>query len=627
MIKKKLSNYQRSNRKIRKIKLFRGEATVKKRFIKEKFKLCNIPNMEKYVLYTQFKLATAIRQNKSDLIETIVMELLNSYEAKCYAVYKTIKSSSYKSLGVSDKRTKTNIDYGNLVDKLGKIIRNPDTYRVSPLRRIYTKKFNEGKKPLFIPTYLDRALQTLYSFALLPYGEYQADQFSYGGRPLRSPAYAAKVILLLGNQTKSNTRIPFYVLNADIVKCLDNISNEWVINNVPIIHRSIIYEWLKYGFIDILGKDNKLNPTVGGVPQGGVISPIICNIVLNGIQKFVEKTVKNQLGQNTRCHLIRFLDDIVVLCDKLEAAKLAMQAIEIFINERKLNLNKEKTRIVDLSCISQSYTFVGIQFSYKLIHGKYKLKLSVPCNRVMSIKRRILLQCKNAKTPYEIIKQSNSLIIGWSNYYKICNNKYVFRKLSYWLLKTIGRALYLLYIKSSFENGKFGIRKGKRSGRLRRKIAAQVVKRIHFLKAKHRLIYDFNKLKNNSKRSRIVVSKTENRKVELYLPIYQEMRDQRTISGKDYFNLLDHIELREIAFQNESSTRSLLLRKYKGYCPICSRDLMNCRYEIYHIKPIVLNSNNKLSNLIPLCIYCHYQITTAVKNGNRKSMNTLNLYY
>lgn len=621
MIKdKKKPNYQRSKYIIKK-KIFRGKVEIRKRLIRETFNLCKISYMEKYILDTQFKLATAIRQNNLNSIKSISHELLNSYEARCFSVYKTIKSSGYRSPGLNDKRPKYNSDYNKLVDKLGEIVNNPSTYKASPLRRIYIEKPNGGKRPTSIPTYFDRALQTLYSLILLPFGESHADQFSYGGRPMRCPANAAKTILLLGNQNKPNTRIPFYVLNANIAKCFDKISHDWIMENVPLIHPPVLKEWLKCGFIDLEGENNELNRTDEGVPQGGTISPLICNIVLNGIQRFVEDFVKNQLGNNTRCHLIRFMDDIIVLCDTWEAANIAMQAVEIFINPRGLSLNKDKTKIVDLSRKDQSYIFIGIEFSYKLIHGKYKLKLSVPSEKVSSICKRILSLCKKANSPEKIIKGTNALTIGWSNYYKICNNKYIFGKLTYWLLVTISKALYLLYIKPSFENGRFGIRKGKRSGRLRRKIAAQVVKRLHFLKAKNRGSYNFTRLRYNSVRSSIVLSKTAKRKVELFLPSYQEMREQPTTSGKDYFKYEDHLELREAAFQNKSSICAHLLKKCRGYCPSCSRDLMNCKYDIHHIKPISLGGNDSIRNLVPLCVYCHNRITIAVKMKNTKSIN------
>jgi hypothetical protein len=210
-------------------------------------------------------------------------------------------------------------------------------------------------------------------------------------------------------------------------------------------------------------------------------------------------------------------------------------------------------------------------------------------------------------------------MIGWCNYYKICNNKHPFAKITYWLIKRISKALYLLYIKPSFEQGKYGIRAGKHSGRLRRKLAAQVVKRQHFLKAKDRRNYGFNNLRYNSKRSSIVVSKTSRRKIELFLPAYMERKEQPTTFGRNYFDPSDNLELRIIAFENKASVREDLLKKCRGYCPSCSRDLLNCKYDIHHI--IIMGGNNNPRNLTPLCVYCHKKITSAVKSKDQQTIN------
>jgi RNA-directed DNA polymerase len=155
-------------------------------------------------------------------------------------------------------------------------------YKALPLKRIYIPKSNGTLRPLSIPTMKDRAMQTLYKFALEPIAELTADDCSFGFRPERSArgAIARCVDILTDN---SNMRS---ILKADIRSCFDNISHKWILDNIP-VDRKTLSNFLKCGYID----NGVFYETAKGVPQSGCLSTVICNMTLDGLEKILANEV------------------------------------------------------------------------------------------------------------------------------------------------------------------------------------------------------------------------------------------------------------------------------------------------------------------------------------------------
>lgn len=584
--------------------------------------------MEIEVLNCQFKLTSALKLKEKILIKKCTYNLLISYEARCYAVYKTLKSLKYEFFFNAYKNPKTNKHYKRLVDKLGHIILDPKSYKLDPLKQISLDNLEKKKKIFYVSRFLDLALQKLYSFVLFPFMEVESDKFSYGGKFLRQPADLAKVVLLLCKGKFSTNTVFSFSLTFNIIGCFDQIFNDWVVCNVPVIPKFILFEWLRFGLAKFNNFYNCFQSVENDfvmISQNVGISALICNFVLNGLQLFVEGFIKNNFPNNERCILFRFLNNVIVLCSTIGIAKLAKNSLEEFVKIRGLYLNITHNYTVNLFCKNHNLIFMGVRFRYFLLHGKYKFKVSISSCKLIAIKKKVSLICKKSKNPQTLIKSVNFLMRECSSFYNICNSKFFFIKLSYWLVKKVSKALYLLYIKSSFEKGRFAIRKGRRSGRLRRKIAAQVVKRLHFLNSRYRFLYGFNKQKNRLKRFSIVLSKNASKVVELFLPNYIEHKKHFVTYNKNYFTFFDYNDLRILAFQKKSSFREYFLKISKGFCPLCLRDLINSRYKFHCIKPFSLDERKNFLNFVPLCVCCYNFLIINIRNNNinyiKKFMN------
>jgi retron-type reverse transcriptase len=247
----------------------------------------------------QARIAKAVKAGEWRKVRNLQRLLTKSSSAKALAVRRVTENQGRKTPGVDKQTWGTPDEKWQAVVGLGS-----KRYKPLPLRRIYIPKANGDKRPLGIPTMRDRAMQALHLLALDPVAETTGDAHSYGFRRERSTADAIEQVRnVLGRKAS-----PKWVLEGDIKGCFDNISHDWLVANVC-MDKGILRKWLKAGFIEM----GRLFPTNAGTPQGGIISPVLANIALDGLQRELETlfhTVRQ--ARAAKVNLVRYADDFVI---------------------------------------------------------------------------------------------------------------------------------------------------------------------------------------------------------------------------------------------------------------------------------------------------------------------------
>lgn len=383
----------------------------------------------KYVNRLQVRIVKATEKKDWNLVKRLQHLLTNSFYAKALAVKKVTSNRGKNTPGVDN-------DIWNSDEKKWKAISclNFRRYKALPTKRVHIPKSNGKKRPLSIPTMRDRAMQTLFLFALQPVEETTADEHSYGFRIHRSCHDACEQIfadLSLKNSAQ-------WILEGDIKGCFDDISHEWMLKNIP-MKRSVLKQFIKAGYVF----QNKLFPTSRGAVQGGAISPTLANLVLDGLEKRIwEKVNIGKSGKVVKLknlhkvHLIRYADDFVVTGESKEILDEVKAIITEFMKERGLQLSEEKTRITN---IRDGFDFLGWNFR------KYNNKLIIKPSK-KSVKRFSVSLSETVKhlLPVEqslMIVKLNQKLRGWCNYHStVCAKEtfkivdyIVFRKLLWWM--------------------------------------------------------------------------------------------------------------------------------------------------------------------------------------------------
>lgn len=296
-----------------------------------------------------------------------------------------------------------------------------------PIRRIYILKPGRNeRRPLGIPSIQDRAKQMLVKLALEPEWEAKFEPNSYGFRPGRSCHDVIRAIYLSLRGKKS------YVLDADIDKCFDTIDHTKLltkINTTSLIEKQI-KSWLKADILTGFKDQMKIEKSESGTLQGGIISPLLMNIALHGMETEIKKYyVKNLYKGNKtisvrdrlkQVGVYRYADDFVITIKQYED----LEQIQTFINnwlrsECGLTLSKEKTKRVPST---EGFEFLGFHIITVKSRNKYVTRIHISTNskRKFLFKTRETIQKNKAASSAQLIKKLNPIIVGWCNYFKYC---------------------------------------------------------------------------------------------------------------------------------------------------------------------------------------------------------------
>jgi RNA-directed DNA polymerase len=479
----------------------------------------------------QNDIVKAYRAENFTLVQQLQHKLVRSFAARALAVRRVSSTKGKNTPGI-DKTIWTSNE-----QKCVAIIALSDlsSYECKPVRRVYIPKPDGSMRPLGIPNMFDRAVQTLFAFALDPIAEETACTRSYGYRPFRGAHDCATYLkLVLGNVT--NTRR--FVLEADIKGFFPSVCHDWLLENIP-MNKDILRKTLQAGYLE----DNDIHESPEGFPPGSPISSVLANLTLNGLGDLLLKE---------KFLYTRYADDFVVLGKSKENLEnVARPIIDEFLAQRGLILSPDKTGIVTMR---QGFDFLGFRFreyqdSNRVKGTKQGIWLVTPSPRKLNAFRRelnTLIKKHNDKSFFNLVLQLNSKLRGWAGYYRKVTSKVAFSKINYTLFNALWRKLK---------------RKHRRLGK-----RALVDKYFTTVKG-NRWVFVADK----GGEKQLLLFQIANVSISYHI-IRPNFNSYDLQSGAIVEKL---IEKHSKTVFLRSSKEEYLARKQKGICPVCSQSLLN----------------------------------------------------
>ena len=470
--------------------------------------------------------------------------------------------------------------------------------KANVVKRVWT--FQPGKtkkKPLGIPSIQDRAKQALCKLALEPEWEAKFEPNSYGFRPGRRTQDAIEAIYLC-----LHFNVDKYVLNADIRKCFNKLNPEaflFKLKTFPLMEDQIS-AWLKAGIFDQYATMPKTSATTEeSTPQRGILSPLLANIALHGLEEHLlsyvsgrkfpkphDNAARGVKAKRAALGIVRYADDFVIIHRNLEILQLVIQETKAWLSGMGLSISEENYA---LSMASQTFKFLGFQIAYVKVQEKFRVKITPSKDNVMRLtsKVRKVIQNNKAASAYELIGKLRPVLLGWANFFQFVECKQTFSKVDNIVYQQIRAWVF-----------RRAIRQG------REKVKENYFPSGNIYKFSGR-DYKANWILNGPEE----ISKT-NKVTTIYLPKLSWVKSNKFVKVKGTASVYDGNEiywsLRTPRYSILSTRVKNLLLRQKGKCQICSRTFKEDDvWEVDHITPCFKGGKDSYSNLQLLHRQCH----------------------
>jgi RNA-directed DNA polymerase len=531
----------------------------------------------------QVRIAKAISDGRWNKAKVLQRLLIHSFYCKAVAVKRVTENHGKKTPGVDGATWNTPELKAKAVNSLKR-----KGYKPQPLRRVHIPKANGKLRPLGIPTMKDRAMQALHLLALQPIAETTADHNSYGFRPDRACRDAIGQCF----NTLARKKSAQWVLDADISGCFDQINHAWLLANIP-MDKAILHKWLKSGFVE---RGNWF-PTLAGTPQGGIASPTLTNMTLDGVEALLEKrfgTKSSRKGKQNKINFIRYADDFVITGATEAILVEAKTLIEDFLKERGLSLSDEKTKIAH---IEEGFDFLG--WNVRKYDGKLLIK---PAKKnVQTFLRKIRKIIRDNKTAKQeaVIRLLNPVIRGWANYHQNQVAKKTFNNVDSAIWKQLWQWSCRRHPKKSYKwiKDKYFMSEGLRNWVFGSTVKSEDgnVKRVKLVNASDIPIRRHTKIKGGA---------------NPFNPEWEE-----------YFEKRLGLQMKE----NLRGRNKLLILWYmqEGLCPNCNDKITKeTGWNIHHIQRKTDGGKGSVANLMLLHPKCHRQMHSREKKVTTASGQT-----